>query len=525
MTRRRLIDRLDDAINPIVVKELRQAVQSRFVSVALLLFLGVQLSLLGFFLSSSMSGRQAEGIDLHAGRDLFTMIQVILLLTCMVFVPAYAGIRLAAEHSDTNVDLLFISTLRPRSIILGKFLATLVLIGLVFSACAPFMAFSYLLRGIDLPTVLLVLAADALVVLGTAQLAIFLATILVPRPVKALIGMVGGGCMLVMMSITMGMTTALIQQGPGFELDSWDNFWGPVLAGAGSFAGLMGLFFVWSVAVISPPSANRALTVRLYLLAFWLVSGLLMAGWSHLLKTPEPLYIWMCVLVVIFCVQLMQAINEREQWSPRVARTIPRRLWLRLPAFLLYSGAAGGVLFAVGLMTLTLLATLAWHVKHPAMLGKGPKLLTVAEAMLELSLYTICYSLSGVLLRCYVLVGRIKPLFTWIVSLILFGLLSAGPYIFDFMLYYDDTGHRIDPSWLRANPVVTVWDIMEEHKTPFTSDILYFTLSWAIVAGVLNLPWLVRQIARFQPYSTSPPQSEPPATTPADAVLAAAVRD
>src|SRR5205807_7480474 len=91
-----------------------------------------------------------------AGRQVFRILQGILLGTCLL-VPIYAGLRLGAERSDTNVDLLFISTLRPRAIVAGKLLSSLVLVLLVFSACTPFMTFSYLLRGLDIPTIGLVL--------------------------------------------------------------------------------------------------------------------------------------------------------------------------------------------------------------------------------------------------------------------------------------------------------------------------------------------------------------------------------
>ena len=50
MTFPALIDWLDDRLNPIVVKELRQAVKSRLVVAILMLFLGIQLFLLFVFL-------------------------------------------------------------------------------------------------------------------------------------------------------------------------------------------------------------------------------------------------------------------------------------------------------------------------------------------------------------------------------------------------------------------------------------------------------------------------------------------
>ena len=52
-----------------------------------------------------------------------------------------------------NVDLLFISTLKPRAIMAGKLQSAVILVLMVFSACAPFMTFTYLLRGLDMPTI------------------------------------------------------------------------------------------------------------------------------------------------------------------------------------------------------------------------------------------------------------------------------------------------------------------------------------------------------------------------------------
>ena len=133
-----ILDRLDDQLNPIVVKELRQAVKSRMVVGILGLFLGLQLLLLGFYLLSGEMRSQSQVIDWSAGYEVFRIQQGILLFTIMIAVPAYACIRLANERTDQNVDLMFISTLRPASIVWGKFFAAVVLGLLVFSACAPF---------------------------------------------------------------------------------------------------------------------------------------------------------------------------------------------------------------------------------------------------------------------------------------------------------------------------------------------------------------------------------------------------
>src|SRR5688572_32707088 len=97
-----IIDRLDDKLNPIVVKELRQAVKSRMVVGILVLFLGLQLFLLGFFLLIREVRGETSTIDWSAGYDVFRIQQGILLVTIMILVPAYACIRLANERTDHN---------------------------------------------------------------------------------------------------------------------------------------------------------------------------------------------------------------------------------------------------------------------------------------------------------------------------------------------------------------------------------------------------------------------------------------
>ena len=83
---------------------------------------------------------------------------MILLITCVGFVPAYAAIRLSFERNDANTDLLFVTTITPGKIVRGKYFTAMALTLLIFSAWMPFMILTYLLRGIDLPTIFLILA-------------------------------------------------------------------------------------------------------------------------------------------------------------------------------------------------------------------------------------------------------------------------------------------------------------------------------------------------------------------------------
>ncbi len=502
-----ILNKLDDLLNPIAVKELRQAVKSRIVMSALMLFLLVQLSILLYILWFDYN-RPNERVNLQAGAEIFRVLQAFLLGMCMLLVPAYAGVRLAAEHSDTNVDLLFISTLRPRGIIAGKLLASIALILLIFSACAPFMTFTYLLRGIDIPSILLVLALDFLVVLLGTQAAIFLGIVPANVGLKLLLGLIGLSVLGTLFGSTIDLSIQMLDAGLGSRMDTIE-FW--LVAGTVVIAmvAVIGLLFTWSVAIVSPPSANRALSARLYLLGFWLATGGLAAFLAYYFRFPGPLYLWMDTLAPLLCVLILIAINEREQWGLRVKRTIPGRWWPRGPLFLLYSGSAGGVLFTVLLLALTIalpsLAMEQWSDVFLTTLGR----LALdynrrnALALTLLGLYTFDYCMLAVWLRNVFLLKWVKPGYTWALALLLLGFGFSLPYPLLFLFQNEELRMgRIDPWWQISNPFPTIFTCVEARSAEaqnFRDYCLMFLSGWALLMLLGCMPWIARQIKRFRP--------------------------
>jgi hypothetical protein len=508
-----IMSRLDDLLNPIAVKELRQAVKSRIVVSALTLFLLIQLSIL--LLNLSFGDRQSvEPVSLHAGREIFQILQSILLSTCILLVPAYAGVRLTAERSDTNVDLLFISTLRPRSIIAGKLQASIVLILLIFSACAPFMTFTYLLRGLDIPSIGLVLALDFLVVLLCTQGAIFFGTVPANVGLKLLMGLAGLGVLATLLSGTLTFSIELLQSGLGSRMDSIE-FW--LVAGAIVIAivAAIGLLFTWSVAIVSPPSSNRSFPVRLYVLSSWLVTGVVGGLLAHYFRVPIPLYFWEWAILALLCAQLLAAISEREQWGFRVRRTIPRRWWLRGPLFFLYSGSAGGVLFTVVLLALTIALPSFALENWSALFFSHPSLAldlnvnrrnTLALALV--ALYAFDYSMMAVWLRNVLLHSRIQPAYTWVLALSLLGMGASLPWPLLFLFQNEElrTG-RTDPWWQVSNPFSTIYTCVMEtggDREIFRTACPYFLSCLALTLLLGCLPWMFRQIRRFRPTQSEP---------------------
>ncbi len=285
---------LGDRINPIVVKELRQAVQSRFVIAALLTLLSVQLVAIGIYILAS--GPSLFGFD--AGRQTFLMLFGILQVVAVIFVPLYTGARLAAERSDINVDLLFITTIKPRSVIAGKMFAAITLTALIYSACMPFMAFTYFLRGIDLPSIFISLGIGFVVVVACAQGAVFVALIPVNRAFKIILGLISLAIFGLIYFWTMFGVSVVISRGLGRD------FWQALTAMCVVICFMVGLFFVMSVALIMPVASNRALPVRLFITAAWLLTGVaaVTVGWIE--NDHWPVTIWLLMFEIVFALAI-----------------------------------------------------------------------------------------------------------------------------------------------------------------------------------------------------------------------------
>jgi hypothetical protein len=370
------------------------------------------------------------------------------------------------------------------------------------------MTFTYLLRGIDIPSILLVLGMDFLAVLLGTQLAIFLGAVPANWGMKFLLGLTGLGSLGMLFGLTMSGSIGLLETGVGGRIDTAE-FW--LIAGAIviAVAAVIGLLFTWSIALVSAPSANRALLPRVFLLAAWLVTGGVAVVLTRRFLEPIPLFVWMDALTALLCVQVLTSINEREQWGVGVARTIPRRWWLRGPAFLLYSGAAGGVLFAVLLLALTLglpsLAVWWWRDLSPIAaryeldIGRRNTLV-----MVLVSLYIFNYGMTAVFLRNLLPRDRIKPAFTWVLALLLWGMGLSLPYLFLFLFNNEALrSGNLDPWSQITNPFATIFifvrDWPDRSGDGFPLGCMWFMSSWAVLATLLCLPWMVRQLARFHP--------------------------
>ena len=136
-------------INPVLIKDLRQAAHSWTVIGSVMLMMVVFYFIaVAFLLNGEFSDRSRN----YMGPALYGSVSIVMMITTFCFIPIYVGIRTMLERTSINADLLYITTMSPARIIRGKFISGVYLVLLFYSAAVPFMVFSYLLRGIDLFT-------------------------------------------------------------------------------------------------------------------------------------------------------------------------------------------------------------------------------------------------------------------------------------------------------------------------------------------------------------------------------------
>jgi len=495
MTLSSLVSTLDDWINPIAVKEMRQAVNGRFIAWTLILFLLIQLGIvIGVLLFS-----EAYEQGYNTGRNVFMGHLGVLLATCLFYLPISTSVRFASERSEQNIDLFFITTLRPIQIIWGKTMATMALLLLFFSASLPFLTLTYLLRGVDLQSSLILLAADLLLVFASVQLGILLACLpkkMISHVFSLLIGL---PILLFVFFGALQSSFGILTMGFGGMMGSWD-FWGPALT-IGFFGILaIGLLFVLSVTFITPQAANRALGIRVYLIVVWLASGIVAAIWSFTNRGFDPFGAWMVAMTLAFSLTLLISICERQKLGPRVLRTIPRNRILRAPAFILYSGAASGISYSILMIVGTFAAATLLAYVAPALVKGSFGINGLEESFaisISFALYAIGYSLTALSIRRFFFAHSTRPYITMEIMLIILMAGEVIPLIIGFLMF-TGSWDRLPGHWYIGNPFAVFWD--KDGAMGYAQIVCI----WAIAVLAITLPWLRRQYLKFRPAVPAP---------------------
>lgn len=474
---------LDDRWNPILVKEVRQALRGRFFRVAFVCTLvGVTVASLALITGMGETPSPSEGRSYFAGVFLFLLVAV------MGLVPFQAFTAMGAEWEENTYDLLVLSHLRPRGIVTGKFLAALVQALLYFSAFTPFLVFAFLLQQVDLLAVGVLLLGSVGASLALTAVALCLSTLSRVRFARVVLMAALAGLLTLLIRVSVELAHEL-HRSPGVLRDPQTV---PVLL-ALVLVGTAALAFSLVAAgnMLAHPEENRSTNVRI-LTSSLLVLALSWCTWLHtggraLVGAPsrEEVGFLGTTLLVVFSLPAVFLVTEPEALGRRVRRQVPRRRVLAAAAFpFLPGGARGASLWVLhaGLITLFVLVGQARAPVGPhGFLGDGigAYLALLAFCWIHLLLPSAVFApfTDAPQLR-----AAVRVLMPFLVLLFAF-----GPALVGFFLD--------DPALMRADHAGNVFHVLDElwNRPPSEARrYLPFLATVSVVTLVANVPRLVR---------------------------------
>ena len=346
------LERWGEMLNPILVKETRQALKSKQFTITFVL-------LLLACLVWSIAGVAAVGPEIYylpSGPTLFQGYYLILCLPLAVIVPFSAFRSLITEEEDNTYELLSISTLTPRQIVTGKLGSSVVQIIVYYSAVAPCIAFSYLLRGIDLISITMLMTYAFCGALGLSAIGLLIATLAKQKMLQVLLSV----CLLAgLFGVFWGWceaTEEIMRSGGDFY--SPEPFWVVHAGLANIYFTCLALVTLAAAARLNFPGESGSTSLRVVML----IQQCCFVGWCSffMLVESEMLVVCFCLAAVYWWVAGCFFSGESPEISLRVKRRLPQSLLGRSLLTWFFPGPGKGYVFAVAnLAALAVLTRLA----------------------------------------------------------------------------------------------------------------------------------------------------------------------
>jgi len=428
-------DAASERLNPILVKEARQALKSRqfVITFSLLLIFCWGWSVLGVALMSPEIEWSPRGHWMLVGYIW------ILNFPLTIIVPFSAFRSLSSELEDGTYELLSISTLSPRQIIAGKLGSAFLQMLVHLSALAPCIAFTYLLSGVDIVFIGLLLWYLFFASLMLSLLGLLLATLTDVRGWQIVLSVVLILALAGVFFFGSMMITALLLERPPIPYDD-PNFWLGNAAAITVCLCVFALLFFSAAARITFASENRATPLRICIF----VTQAVVIGWLGLMflrvNEDEALYAVLTIMSIFWGVFGMFLVGEWPELSERVKRSLPANELGRMLLTWFNPGPGTGFMFTMSnMLACTLICWIGvWYADYNS-LGAAPRDFN----WFWFSVLAVCY------LTIYIGLGRliIAGLRNWfqcdmfagfLIQLIvmLFGLLA--PIVVQFTLIDDD---------------------------------------------------------------------------------------
>jgi hypothetical protein len=325
------------------------------------------------------------------------------------------------------------------------------------------------------------------------------------RPFKILLALAGFIMSFWIVIPLVAVSFEFMRSGVGVTM-SEPNFWIGTISVVGVGAGLVGLFYVLSVALISPPSANRALPVRIYITVIWLLGGALSIAWMLRTSKTETIFVWAYITFALMIFSLLVTISNSDAISLRVRRDIPRSRLKRAVAFVFFNGAAGGLIWVALISILTFFAANLWPTGAASSSADKDSFSAFYSTTMA---YAFAYALTALFIHRKFLARR-PPKLAGLLAILLAGVWALAPSIVLFFL------NRLSWKSIEGLQLGNVFNVNSLRDNDQRIDHLYFAFGWLLVMLVVNAKWFARQVKNFQPLNRTqiPPVivENPPAT-------------
>ena len=336
-----VINWFDDRVNPIAVKELRQATNNSVITTIMLLLLSVMLLLTYWY----MNLHNVTSFDCN--QRLFPYVMFIVDIACCLIIIPYSANRFYNELRGGTADLIYTTLQGPYALMWGKISSTICIIMLLYSLVVPFLAITFLFPGVNLWMVGSKIVGAFLTYVFFLQLLFLLAT-----------GSSNIISFRIILLLYIGFVGYLVIY--EFNLDRYSSFNGILnfLENTIPFIFLWGFFFIASACSLKTPQANKALALRLYVAVCWILSLAVAFGFvffEHYDYARSFSEVWMTLSVIFTLFFLAASFGERSEYNERLKRSIPENKMLRVLYFPFFSGDVNGMIFSLLLLILTVL--------------------------------------------------------------------------------------------------------------------------------------------------------------------------
>ena len=394
-----------DWINPILVKETRQALKSRQFSWTLMLLTIVVLawSILAIVGMIPSIYYNSNGAGMLIGYV------IILIVPALIVIPQSTFRSMSSELEDGTFETLSLSTLSPRHILVGKLSVAALQLVVYLSVIAPCIALTYLLRGVTLEVIAMTILVITSCSLALSVIAISVAAFSRTRMQQVFFSIVLLAGQVFCAFWTGGVLIAVVSSGV-YGLEGWIAF-GVFLLAIVLYGWLL---LRCGACAIGFSSDNRSTPIRIPLLAIGLVmstmSGFMIASYVTANQMQQTIAIAVIFLFVHWGIAGSIMMGERGTIPARARRSLPSSLLGRVFLTWLNPGAGPGYLFIllsfVG--SAFTLAIAPWILLQPNQLNIQFSLLIYVVAMTcYLALYLGLVRLACLVFLRRVLVGRL----------------------------------------------------------------------------------------------------------------------